>query len=419
MWVSNPDEMTETSETTETTEPSTTGRRGSLPTLLAVVFVDLLGFSLILPLLPYYAETFGASPTVVGLLVASYAFAQLFGAPILGGVSDRIGRRPVLIVSILGTAVGFVIFGLAGSLLVLFLSRILDGLTGGNISVAQAYIADVSTPETRARNFGFIGAAYGVGFVFGPALGGFMSRWGYQFPAFVAAGMALLNVIAVFFFLPESLSEAQRGEVRPHPLSPRGLGVQHLLRRDRAAGLLRMRFVFALAFSTFQTVFTLWSQYRLGLSAEGTGYVLAYVGVTIVLIQGGVVGPVSKHFREGPLLLFCIALMAVGLTAWGFSTEIPETLGALLLVSFGGGVFGAVANSALSHAVKPSDVGGVLGVNTSLESVTRVIGPTVGGFLLGTVGTWSPGAVGGALLVLLLPYAALVLRRPAEAGAPS
>jgi DHA1 family tetracycline resistance protein-like MFS transporter len=400
---------------TEPTLPTSTARRGSLPTLLAVVFVDLLGFSLILPLLPFYAETFGASPTAVGLLVASYALAQLIGAPILGGLSDRLGRRPVLILSILGTSLGFLIFGLAGSLLVLFVSRILDGLTGGNISVAQAYIADVSTPETRARNFGLIGAAYGVGFVVGPALGGFMSRWGYELPAFVAAGMAFVNALAVYFFLPESLSAEHRGEVRSHPLSLKSVGMHHFFAQDRAAGLLRIRFVFALAFSTFQTVFTLWAQYHLGLSAEGTGYVLAYVGVTIVVIQGGIVAPVSKRFHENPLILVCIALMAVGLAAWGFAPGIPSTLGALLLVSLGGGVFGAVGNSALSHAVAPSDVGSVLGVGTSLESITRVIGPSVGGFLLGTVGTWSPGATGAVILVLLLPYAAVVLRRPVPA----
>ena len=264
-----------------------------------------------------------------------------------------------------------------------------------------------------ARNFGLIGAAYGVGFVIGPALGGFMSRWGYQLPAFVAAGMAFVNAIAVFFLLPESISDEHRGKVRSHPLSPKSPGMRHFFSRDRAAGLLRIRFAFALAFSTFQSVFSLWAQYHLRISAEHTGYVLAYVGVTIVIIQGGIVGPVSKRFRENPLLLSCIALMAVGLTAWGFAPGVPSTLVALLPISLAGGVFGAVGNSALSHAVAPSDVGSVLGVGTSLESITRVVGPSVGGWLLGTVGTWSPGVAGAAVLLLLLPYAAVVLRRRA------
>jgi MFS transporter, DHA1 family, tetracycline resistance protein len=398
---------------TEPTSPTIPQSRGSLPTLLAVVFVDLLGFSIILPLLPFYAGTFGASPTAVGFLVASYALAQLVGAPVLGGLSDRWGRRPVLILSILGTALGFVIFGLAGSLQVLFLARLLDGVTGGNISVAQAYIADVSTPATRARNFGLIGAAYGVGFVIGPALGGFMSRWGYALPAFVAAGLAFANALAVHFFLPESLSDEHRGRVRAHPLSPRSAGMRHFFSRDRAAGLLRIRFAFALAFSTFQSVFSLWAQYHLRLTAEGTGYVLAYVGVTIVVIQGGLVGPLSRRVKENRLLLSTIALMAVGLAAWGFAPGVPSTLVALLPISLAGGVFGAVASSALSHAVASSDVGGVLGVGTSLESITRVVGPSVGGALLGRVGTWAPGLAGAVVLVVLLPYAAVALRRRA------
>ena len=180
---------------------------GSLPTLLAIVFVDMLGFAMIIPLIPFYAERFGASASVVGLLVASYAMAQLVGAPVLGGLSDRIGRKPVLMASLVGTSLGFLLFGLAGSLWLLFVARSLDGLTGGNVSVAQAYIADVSAPEKRARNFGFIGAAFGIGFIVGPALGGFLSRWGLSTPAFFAAALAAVNAAAVLLFLPESLPD--------------------------------------------------------------------------------------------------------------------------------------------------------------------------------------------------------------------
>ena len=193
-----------------------------LATIFAVVFVDLLGFSLILPLLPYYAEKYGATPAVVGLLVASYALAQLIGAPLLGRLSDRYGRRPVLLVSIAGTALGFLLLAFAepiaglfgGSnaavIAVLFLSRILDGLTGGNLSVAQAYITDVTDVKNRAKSLGMIGAAFGLGFIIGPVIGGVLSQWGYALPAFVAAGLATANLIAVYFFLPESLTDAMR-----------------------------------------------------------------------------------------------------------------------------------------------------------------------------------------------------------------
>ena len=392
------------------TEPSRSAPgRGSLPTLLAVVFVDLLGFSLILPLLPFYAETFGASPAVVGFLVASYAAAQLVGAPILGKLSDRFGRRPVLIVSVIGTGIGFLIFGLATTLWVLFASRLLDGLTGGNISVAQAYVADVSSPEDRARNFGLIGAAFGLGFIVGPAMGGFLSRWGYQLPAFIAAGMAFTNAVAVFFFLPESKPKEARAT------RDRSGGAQSSFRflwsGDRASGLLWTRFYFALAFVTLQTIFALHAQYRLGLSAEATGYVLGYVGVLIVLVQGGAVGPLSKRFPEPLLLLWCIGLMAVGLLAWGFASTIPALLLSQIPIALSGGVFGAVANGALSKSVPGSEVGAVLGVGTSLESVTRVVAPSLGGVLLGDLGTWAPGVFGTVVLVLLFPYARRALAR--------
>lgn len=205
--------------------------RARLSTIFAIVFVDLLGFSLILPLVPFYAKDFGASDTIVGLLVASYAAAQLIGAPILGRISDRVGRRPVLLISIIGTAVGFILLGFANQLWLLFLSRGLDGLTGGNISVAQAYITDITDEKNRARGLGLIGAAFGLGFIIGPALGGVLStigtnihtgslNWTYALPALTAAAIATINLVAVFIFLPESLTEQRRADIKKMPGPP-------------------------------------------------------------------------------------------------------------------------------------------------------------------------------------------------------
>jgi DHA1 family tetracycline resistance protein-like MFS transporter len=386
------------------------GNKASLPTLLAVVFVDLLGFSLILPLLPFYAETFGASPTEVGLLVASYAAMQLVGAPLLGGLSDRFGRRPVLITSIIGTSVGFVIFGLANTLWLLFASRMLDGLTGGNISVAQAYVADVSTAENRARNFGLIGAAFGLGFVIGPAFGGFLSRWGFAVPAFIAAGMAGVNAVAVYLFLPESHTEERRAARRTIPGKKSGLG--HLFAGGRAGGIMWIRFWFAMAFVTFQTIFALFAQYRLELDAEATGYILGYVGVLIVIVQGGIVGPVSRRISENRVVPVCIVLMAGGLAWWAFVPSVPMLLLALPPIALAGGIFNSMSNSALAQAVPSHEVGSTLGLGASLESLTRALAPSVGGLLLGEVGTWAPGIFGTAILVCLLPFALFALRRP-------
>src|SRR5512137_2435036 len=180
--------------------------------IILVVFIDLLGFSLILPLLPYYAKTFNASQTVTGILIASYAAMQLIGAPILGRLSDRFGRRPILLLSVFGTFAGFLLLGFANALWMLFASRILDGLTGGNLSVAQAYISDVTDEKNRSKGLGLIGAAFGLGFIIGPAVGGLLSTWGYAVPALAAAGLSGLNLIAVFTWLPESLNEARRAE---------------------------------------------------------------------------------------------------------------------------------------------------------------------------------------------------------------
>lgn len=171
--------------------------------IFLIVFIDMLGFGLILPLLPYYAETFGASDTVIGLLVASYAAAQLIGAPLLGRLSDRFGRRPILLISLVGTLLGFLLLGFASTLFILFAARILDGITGGNISVAQAYISDVTNSKNRAKGLGMIGAAFGLGFIIGPATGGLLSQWGYAVPAFAAAGLVAINLLMVALWLPD------------------------------------------------------------------------------------------------------------------------------------------------------------------------------------------------------------------------
>lgn len=419
-------------------DPGSTGEglsRGSLPTLLGIVFIDMLGFAMIIPLIPFYAERFGASASVVGLLVASYAMAQLVGAPVLGGLSDRLGRKPVLVASLVGTSIGFLLFGLAGSLWLLFVARSLDGLTGGNVSVAQAYIADVSPPEKRARNFGFVGAAFGVGFIIGPALGGFLSRWGLSTPAFFAAGLAALNVAAVLLFLPESrpaTPETAPGDLGPASTpgpgqaesssggsggraeEPSGWG--HLRAGNRAGGLLWTRFWTMLAFVTYALIFALWAQVHLGVDAETAGYLLAYVGVLILVVQGGLVGWVSKRFEEGPVLLGCIALLAVSLAAWSQVDTIPALLVVQIPLSVAAGLFGATMNSALSQAVPGGEVGTVLGIGTSLESVTRALSPTLGGILLDRAGPWAPGAFGSAVLVLLLPFAVRALKRKRPGG---
>jgi len=271
--------------------------KSRLLSIFIVVFVDLVGFGLILPLLPYYAETFGASAALVGLLVSSYALAQLFGAPLLGRLSDRYGRRPLLLISIGGTVLGFLLLGFAiplgewiangviaryptadpitiqnaAIIGVIFLSRIIDGLTGGNITVAQAYITDVTDATNRARGLGLIGAAFGLGFILGPALGGILSQWGYPVPAFAAAGLSFVNLILVYLLLPESLTPERRADMASQPrpaFTVRALG--EALNRPRVGPLLHIRLFFGLASAAFQGVFALYTLSRLGLGAQAT-----------------------------------------------------------------------------------------------------------------------------------------------------
>ena len=397
--------------------------------VFVIVFIDLLGFGLILPLLPYYADNYGATPTLVGLLAASYAAAQLVGAPILGRLSDRYGRRPVLLVSIAGTAAGFLLLGLAepvgrwlaqvlwgsgaGSqanvviLALLFLGRILDGLTGGNISVAQAYITDVTDEENRARGLGLIGAAFGLGFIIGPAMGGVLSAGErYAVPAFVAAALAALNWLGVLFWLPESLSEARRAEIARQPtgavLSPAALW--HALHRPRFGPLVQVRLFYGLAFATFTGVFALYAQYRLGLTVSQTGYVLAYVGLLSVLVQGVAVGRLAKRFPENRLILAGVALMAVSLLAWALTPSVLLLLVVLAPLALASGVLNTVINSAITKTVYREEVGGALGLSASVESLSRVIGPSAGGLLLEVLGTWAPGLIDAVLMAWLVSF---------------
>jgi len=400
-----------------------------LPIFL-VVFVDLLGFGLILPLLPYYAEAFGASALLTGLLVASYAAAQLIGAPALGRLSDRFGRKPLLLVSISGSFLGFVLLAAAqpagrwmagflpagaGALTlgVIFFSRILDGLTGGNISIAQAYISDVTDEKNRAMGLGLIGAAFGLGFIFGPATGGALSRWGYGVPAAAAAGLSLFNLLVVWLRLPESLTAERRALLARQPQGGFTLSaLWRALNRPLVGPLLHTRFFFGLAFAIFQTIFSLYVLARFQLTAAQTGYILAYVGLLSVLVQGVAVGRLTRRFDERTLIYGSVLLMSASLLGWAFAPSVAFLLAILAPTAVAGGVLNTVINSALTKSVRPVEIGGTLGLSAAIESLTRVIAPSLGGALLQGFGTAAPG-VFAALLCLWLAW---FLRREAPAA---
>ena len=390
--------------------------------IIFVVFVDLLGFSLILPLLPYYAEKYGATEFVTGLLVASYALMQLIGAPLLGRLSDRYGRRPVLLASVFGTFVGFLLLGFAdpiGTALakafdpqaanlfvigILFLSRMVDGLTGGNLSVAQAYISDVTDTQSRSKGLGMIGAAFGLGFIIGPASGGLLSQWGYAVPAFVASALSFSNLLLIFFWLPESLTAEKRSQMSGNRPAITLGALLAALQRPFTGSLLTTRFFFGLAFAIFQTIFSLYALNKFDLQARDTGLILTYVGVLSVFVQGFLIGRLTQRFQEDKLILFSGVLMTVSLVGWALTPSVFWLLVVLTPTAIAGGILNTLLSSTLTKAVEPQEIGGILGFSASIESSTRIVAPILGGYLLQSLGTWSPGAFGAVVMAGLSVY---------------
>jgi len=371
-----------------------------------IVLIDMLGFALIVPLLAFFADTFGATAFQTGLLVASYAAMQMISAPILGRISDRFGRRPVFLISILGTFLGFIILGLANSLWILFVSRILSGLTAGNISVAQAYIADVTDEKNRARGMGMLGAAFGIGFILGPALGGTLSVYGFAVPAFVSAALCFINLLTVFFWLPESLTPERRVQLMAQEKADVSFGaLLAALQHPSAGPLLWVRFGFAIAFNSFQSVFALYTLSKFGLTAQQTGYILAYVGIVLVIMQGGLIGPLSARFKESHLLLAFTIFATIGLFGWAVVQTVPGLLVAMFPLAIGAGSFNAVINSAISKTVSHDEVGGMLGFSAGLESATRVVMPALASYLLGRFGPSTPGYMATLVMAIVVVFA--------------
>jgi DHA1 family tetracycline resistance protein-like MFS transporter len=363
--------------------------RSPLIIIFTTVFIDLVGFGIVIPVLPFYAEgtIFNATPRTVGILFASYSVMQLIFSPILGGLSDKHGRRPVLFLSIIGTGIGFLILGLADSIWMLFAGRILDGITGGNISTAQAYIADITTSENRAKGMGLIGAAFGLGFIFGPAIGGILSRWGIHVPFLFAAALCFANSILLYFRLPETITP-------DHPArnkAARGRGLTQLinsLKQPRLAFVLTIYFLFIVAFSIMTSTFSFYTMFRFGYDAQQTGYLFAYVGIIAVIIQGGLIGRLVKRFGELPLVIVGALCFAISLFAVPFVGPAAGGLAALLI---GGGVFSMgnslatpALNSLASKSVGPAEQGIVLGVMQSVASLARAVGPLLQAILIGT-----------------------------------
>lgn len=372
--------------------------------IFLVAFLNLAGFGIVIPLLPYYAKSFGANPFLVGLLISSYAAAQFVGSPLWGRWSDTLGRRLVLLLTIIGSVLGYVLFGLAESLIALFVSRILTGLMNGNISVVQAYVSDITDEKDRARGLGLIGAAFGLGLVLGPALGGIFSHWGFAWPAYVAAILNFLSLVAVYFWLPESLTNEHKAQPAS---SHKSMVSMHYLkkafRRPLVGPALGTRFMFSLSFNIFATVFAIYAELGLGFSTVTTSYMLAYVGILMVLVQFFLIAPLAKWFGEFPLILYSVLLLIFAMAGWALAQNIVLLLIILIPMALAGGVFNTVINSVLSKIVRKDETGGILGLSMGIDSLTRIITPLLGGYLLQKYGLSAPGIAGAVFLILIVP----------------
>lgn len=374
--------------------------------IFITVFIDLLGFGIIIPLLPFYAESFGASAFAIGLLGTSFSLMQFLFSPVWGRWSDRIGRKPIILVGLLGSCLSYVTMALAGSLALLFIARILGGIAGANIPTAQAYIADITTAENRAKGMGMVGAAFGLGFIFGPAIGGVLSRYSPETPMWCAAALCLGNFIAAWFLLPESrrVSAATRTLGRMEAF-------RHAMLQPTLMLVLALYFIVTMAFSGFEATFALFTEAKFGYTAASIGFLFAFIGLILSLIQGVLVGRAVRRIGERRLIPIAIFLISLGIGLIPFVWNVPTLLVALAFLAVGMGFNNPSLSSMVSKLSHQDDQGGILGLASSIASLGRVVGPAWGGYLYDAYGMTTPYLSAAGLMLVAFVVSAVGLRR--------
>lgn len=392
-------------------------KKSPLVVLFVTVFIDLIGFGIVLPLLPFYAEHFGANALLVGLLSTSFSLMQLLFAPIWGRLSDRVGRRPVILAGLLGSSISYLTFGLAQSLPILFLSRILAGIAGANISTAQAYIADSTQRENRAKGMGLIGAAYGLGFTVGPAIGGILSQYGYAVPAFFASALALGNFAAAWWLLPESRNPSE--QIR-HTES--GLNWQRLktgLQHPELGVFLLLFFISTFAFANLEATFALMTARKFGFDARANGYLFAYIGILITIVQGGLTGRLARTLGERRMISVGLFCMIFGLGLLPYSVGLKSLMLVLVVLVGGHGSTNPSISSLISQAASAEDQGGILGVAQSLASLARILGPVWGGFTFDAFGFQYPYLTGSLFMAVAFSLSLLAVKGKVNVPKPA
>ena len=378
--------------------------------VFVTVLIDLIGFGIVMPILPLWAETFGASPTEIGLLSASYALMQVIFAPLWGRLSDRIGRRPVILVTLAGSAVSSLLIGVANSLLVLFIARILNGISGASYAAAQAYVADVTTREERAKGMGMIGAAFGLGFILGPGIGAGLSAIDQSAPFFFAAGLAAVNLLLALVWLPESL--------KPGPVPARVPRVEQFRRAFASrelAPLIGLSFVATLAFVGMESTFALLGDRRFGYTAVEVGLLFVVIGVAAAVSQGGLVGRLVAAHGERQVMIWGLTGTGTGLALMAVAHDLWLLLAALVLLGIASGLAFASLSALISQAAPEDEQGGILGLAASTSGIARIVGPVSAGALFDFVTPGAPLAAGAVLMFVCLGFALTRIPRTAAA----
>jgi DHA1 family tetracycline resistance protein-like MFS transporter len=435
--------------------------------IFVIVLIDLLGLTIIIPLLPLYAASFGANALIIGFLGAAYPIMQFIGAPILGRLSDRYGRKPVLVISQLGTLLGFLVLGLANSLWLLFLARIIDGLSGANISTAQAAITDSTNEKTRTQGLGLLGAAFGLGFIIGPVIAFAslaLSGNDYRVPAFVAAAFSLGSILLTAFWFQETLPAEQRGMGEKKP-SLSFFAMFAALTHPSVGLLLGLMFAQQIAFGGFEQLLALFNLNRMGLNAAGNSIIFVFVGVIVVAVQGGFIGPWSRKYGDRRLIYFGLGALAVGLIAISLTPRIPLPnysqqalaqelsvgesfrqienpttqnlavdlppddsngwlglvwiLAAMVPIAIGGGMLQPSINSLITKRINRDEVGGMLGISASFLSAANAVAPLIGGAIFYAFGSTAPFFLGGLLMAVLMFIAMRRLKPGGEESLPA
>ncbi len=384
-------------------------RKSPLFVLFAAVLIDMIGFGIVLPLLPFYAESMGATPLDVTLLVASFSAMQLAAAPLWGRVSDRRGRRPLLVAGLFASAVSYLIFGLASSLWMLLLSRMAAGAAGGTISVAQAYVADSTKAEKRAAGLGHLGAASGLGVMLGPAIGGFFSRWGLGVPGYVAAALCFANAIAAIVLLPETARRREGSEEEAEPIGLREWAMSFL--RYPLSLLLSVYFLAISSFTAMTAILALYLERAFGIEAQGMGALMTLAGFVTVVVRGVLLGRVVAAFGEARTVVFGAGMLILSMITFPL---IPGPWWSALIVSmyaFGAGTLFPSLASLVSRATDSGSQGSILGGSQVVGGLGRVLGPIWAGYLFQKTGITSPFHV-AAILVGLAALLAMRIPRP-------